>query len=100
MFAVHTANRVCGRFCVLFVIRNDTTDHTCHRGRCKSQGYRLLGDRSNSLKEPVAAIAWTGVLVFDGVIFLLTLYKAFTIGTGVKLLYVIVRDGASNLIIH
>ncbi|KAN0119101.1 hypothetical protein V8E52_004548 [Russula decolorans] len=41
----------------------------------------------------LTAIAWTGVLAFDGVIFLLTLYKAFTIGSGVKLLYVIVRDG-------
>lgn len=40
-----------------------------------------------------AAIAWTGVLVFDGMVFFLTLYKAFTIGRGVKLLYVIVRDG-------
>ncbi|KAH9992124.1 hypothetical protein BJV77DRAFT_453649 [Russula vinacea] len=40
-----------------------------------------------------AAIAWTGVLGFDSVIFSLTLYKAFTIGRGVRLLNVIVRDG-------
>ncbi|KAI0280058.1 hypothetical protein BGY98DRAFT_378277 [Russula aff. rugulosa BPL654] len=41
----------------------------------------------------LAAIAWAGALVFDSVIFFLTLYKAFTIGRGIKLLYVIVRDG-------
>ncbi|KAI0246884.1 hypothetical protein BJV78DRAFT_94907 [Lactifluus subvellereus] len=40
------------------------------------------------------ALAWTGVLVFDSVIFFLTLYKAFTIGKGIFLLDVIVRDGA------
>ncbi|KAI0246215.1 hypothetical protein BJV78DRAFT_177185 [Lactifluus subvellereus] len=40
-----------------------------------------------------AALAWTGVLVFDSVIFSLTLYKAFTIGRGIRLLEVIVRDG-------
>jgi len=33
------------------------------------------------------------VLVFDSVIFFLTLYKAFAIGRGVRLLNVIVRDG-------
>jgi hypothetical protein len=48
---------------------------------------------------PVAAIAWTGVLGFDSVIFSLTLYKAFTIGRGVRLLNVIVRDGASSSVI-
>lgn len=36
-----------------------------------------------------------GVLVFDSVIFSLTLYKAFTTGRGIRLLDVIVRDGAS-----
>jgi hypothetical protein len=36
------------------------------------------------------------VLGFDSVIFSLTLYKAFTIGRGVQLLNVIVRDGASS----
>ncbi|KAI0290709.1 hypothetical protein BC826DRAFT_1106321 [Russula brevipes] len=41
----------------------------------------------------LAAIAWTGVLVFDSLIFSLTLYKAFTIGKGIRLLDVIVRDG-------
>ncbi|KAI0246881.1 hypothetical protein BJV78DRAFT_94696 [Lactifluus subvellereus] len=40
------------------------------------------------------ALAWTGVLIFDSVIFFLTLYKAFTIGKGIFLLDVIVRDGA------
>ncbi|KAH9963064.1 hypothetical protein BJV74DRAFT_799741 [Russula compacta] len=40
-----------------------------------------------------AAIAWTGVLLSDCVIFSLTLYKAFTMGSGIKLLNVIVRDG-------
>ncbi|KAI0246878.1 hypothetical protein BJV78DRAFT_94089 [Lactifluus subvellereus] len=40
------------------------------------------------------ALAWAGVLIFDSVIFFLTLYKAFTIGRGIFLLDVIVRDGA------
>jgi hypothetical protein len=33
-------------------------------------------------------------------IFFLTLYKAFTIGRGIELLDVIVRDGALSLVIH
>ncbi|KAH9958359.1 hypothetical protein BGW80DRAFT_1565002 [Lactifluus volemus] len=41
-----------------------------------------------------AALAWTGLLVWDSVIFSFTLYKAFTIGRGIPLLDVIVRDGA------
>lgn len=40
-----------------------------------------------------AALTWLGVLVFDSVIFSLTLYKAFTMGKGIRLLDVIVRDG-------
>ena len=36
------------------------------------------------------------MLVFDTVIFSLTLYKAFIIGRGVRLLDVMVRDGESN----
>ncbi|KAI9436126.1 hypothetical protein F5148DRAFT_1294683 [Russula earlei] len=40
-----------------------------------------------------AAIAWTGLLVFDSIIFSLTLYRAFKIGRGIRLLDVIVRDG-------
>jgi hypothetical protein len=36
------------------------------------------------------------VLVFDSLIFFLTLYKAFTMGRGIRLLDVIVRDGAYN----
>ena len=44
-------------------------------------------------------MAWTGVLIFDILIFSLTLYKAFTIGRGIKLLDVIVRDGASNQVL-
>ncbi|KAI0246875.1 hypothetical protein BJV78DRAFT_93988 [Lactifluus subvellereus] len=40
------------------------------------------------------AVAWTGALIFDITIFSLTLYKAFTIGKGIPLLDVIVRDGA------
>ncbi|KAI0272850.1 hypothetical protein BGY98DRAFT_1066860, partial [Russula aff. rugulosa BPL654] len=39
------------------------------------------------------AIAWAGAFAGDTAIFFLTLYKAFTIGRGVKLLDVIVRDG-------
>ena len=37
------------------------------------------------------------VLVIDSVIFSLTLYKAFTMGKGIRLLNVIVRDGLSCL---
>jgi len=40
------------------------------------------------------SLAWTGVLIFDSVIFSLTLYKALTIGREIPLLDVIVRDGA------
>lgn len=36
------------------------------------------------------------MLVFDTVIFSLTLYKAITIGRGVRLLDVMVRDGELN----
>jgi hypothetical protein len=36
------------------------------------------------------------MLVWDSVIFSFTLYKAFTIGRGIPLLDVIVRDGASS----
>ena len=39
-----------------------------------------------------------GVLVFDCVAFCLTLYKAFTMGSGIRLLNVIVRDGRSSLV--
>jgi hypothetical protein len=48
--------------------------------------------------ETDGALAWIGVPIFDGVIFFLTLYKAFTLGKGVRLLDMIVRDGASNRI--
>ncbi|KAH9005424.1 hypothetical protein EDB86DRAFT_3071124 [Lactarius hatsudake] len=41
-----------------------------------------------------AALTWLGMLVFDSTIFSLTLYKAFTMGRGIRLLDVIVRDGA------
>ena len=46
--------------------------------------------------ETDAALAWMGLLVFDSVIFSLTLYKAFTMGRGIRLLDVIVRDGTSS----
>jgi len=46
----------------------------------------LLGGR-------LATIAWVNLLVIDSVTFSLTLYKAFTIGRGIRLLDVIVRDG-------
>jgi len=41
-----------------------------------------------------AAIAWTGLLLFDIVIFSLTLYKALTVGRDVLLLNLIARDAA------
>ncbi|KAH9953072.1 hypothetical protein BC827DRAFT_1387381, partial [Russula dissimulans] len=47
----------------------------------------------SSEKGRTSAIAWAGLSVFDTVIFSLTLYKAFTIGRGIRLLDVIVRDG-------
>ncbi|KAH9963066.1 hypothetical protein BJV74DRAFT_871073 [Russula compacta] len=40
-----------------------------------------------------AAIPWMGVLIYDCGVFCLTLYKAVTMGRGIKLLNVIVRDG-------
>ncbi|KAI0260278.1 hypothetical protein BC834DRAFT_1044681 [Gloeopeniophorella convolvens] len=40
------------------------------------------------------AIAWSGVLVFDIIIFGLTLYKAFKVGYNVPLIRVLVRDGS------
>ncbi|KAH9961866.1 hypothetical protein BGW80DRAFT_1357351 [Lactifluus volemus] len=40
------------------------------------------------------ALAWSGVLIFDSVVFSLTLYKALSVGRGVWLLDLIVRDGA------
>ncbi|KAI0271167.1 hypothetical protein BGY98DRAFT_204449 [Russula aff. rugulosa BPL654] len=73
---VPSTRRIHGMWPILGVIRHpvDTTDHPCHRGRS-------------------TAVAWAGALAFDTVIFFLTLYKAFKIGRGVKLLHVIVRDG-------
>ncbi|KAI9443927.1 hypothetical protein H4582DRAFT_1045945 [Lactarius indigo] len=41
-----------------------------------------------------AALTWLGVLVFDSAIFSLTLYKAIRMGRGIRILDVIVRDGA------
>ncbi|KAH9953177.1 hypothetical protein BC827DRAFT_1159375 [Russula dissimulans] len=38
------------------------------------------------------ALSWSGLLAFDSAIFSLTLYKAFTMGRGIRLLDVIVRD--------
>jgi hypothetical protein len=55
---------------------------------------RLSASYSNS--RTASAIAWAGLSVFDTVIFSLTLYKAFTIGRGIRLLDVIVRDGMSS----
>jgi len=46
-----------------------------------------------SVKGRSSAVAWTVLSVFDSVIFSLTLYKAFVIGRGTRLLNVIVRDG-------
>jgi hypothetical protein len=65
----------------------------CTRGRRKFLDERFTS-RSNS--ETVATIAWVNMLVIDSVTFSLTLYKAFTIGRGIRLLDVIVRDGTSS----
>ncbi|KAH9981111.1 hypothetical protein BGW80DRAFT_309032 [Lactifluus volemus] len=46
-----------------------------------------------------AALAWTGVLIFDLAIFSLTLYKAFEIGRGGRLWNVIVRDGTMYFLV-
>jgi len=47
-----------------------------------------------SVAARFTAISWSGLLAFDSAIFSLTLYKAFTMGRGIRLLDVIVRDGA------
>ena len=62
--------------------------------------HRVTNYLVTSNKDPVVAIAWTGALAFDSVIFFFTLYKAFTTGKGVELLNVIVRDGAFRLTIR
>jgi len=46
-----------------------------------------------------AAIAWIGGLLFDSVIFSLTLYKAFAIGRRVNLVNVILRDGTMYFLV-
>ncbi|KAI0260294.1 hypothetical protein BC834DRAFT_973553 [Gloeopeniophorella convolvens] len=75
-------------------------------------GWAILADRYNTVKSgPVVsdfpgcnryttaaggrqtALAWSGVLVFDSAVFLLTLRKACAIGRGAHILDVIVRDG-------
>ena len=40
------------------------------------------------------------MVIFDSVVFFLTLYKAFTFGRGIPLLDVIVRDGASSRVTY
>jgi len=50
-------------------------------------------------KGRTSAIAWAGLSVFDSVIFSLTLYKAFMIGRGIRLLDVIVRDGTMYFLV-
>ncbi|KAH9969162.1 hypothetical protein BC827DRAFT_318960 [Russula dissimulans] len=45
-----------------------------------------------SIECIVSAIAWSSVTVFNSVIFSLIVYKAFTMGRGIRLLNVIVRD--------
>ncbi|KAH9962528.1 hypothetical protein BJV74DRAFT_871245, partial [Russula compacta] len=47
-----------------------------------------------------SAIPWMGLLLYDCVVFCLTLYKASTMGSGIKLLNVIVRDGRALFIIN
>lgn len=41
----------------------------------------------------VLSIAWSGVLAFDVIVFVLTLYKAIKVGYNVPLIQVLVRDG-------
>ncbi|KAH9971456.1 hypothetical protein BJV74DRAFT_865844 [Russula compacta] len=47
-----------------------------------------------------SAIPWMGLLLYDCVVFCLTLYKAFTMGSAIRLLNVIVRDGRALFIIN
>ncbi|KAH9953087.1 hypothetical protein BC827DRAFT_1250848 [Russula dissimulans] len=56
-------------------------------------GFVGCSEFTPSLGGRLATIAWVNMLVIDSVTFSLTLYKAFTIGRGIRLLDVIVRDG-------
>ncbi|KAH9954778.1 hypothetical protein BC827DRAFT_927016 [Russula dissimulans] len=52
-----------------------------------------------SIEGRFSAIEWSGVSVFDSAVFSLTVYKAFTMGRGIPLLDVIVRDGTMYFLV-
>ena len=41
----------------------------------------------------VLAIAWSGIMLFDIVVFVLTIYKATEVGYKVPLIQIVIRDG-------
>ncbi|KAH9972500.1 hypothetical protein BGW80DRAFT_375384 [Lactifluus volemus] len=56
-------------------------------------GVRGCNQGMSTVEGLYGALSWMGVLLYDIVIFSLTLYKAFTIGRGGCLFDVMVRDG-------
>jgi len=56
-------------------------------------GFVGCSEFTPSLGGRFSTIAWANALVIDTLIFSLTLYKAFMVGRGIRLLDVIVRDG-------
>lgn len=41
----------------------------------------------------VLSIAWSGILLFDIIVFVLTVYKAAKVGYKVPLIQIVIRDG-------
>jgi hypothetical protein len=41
----------------------------------------------------VLSIAWSGIMLFDIIVFVLTIYKAIKVGYKVPLIQVVIRDG-------
>jgi hypothetical protein len=41
----------------------------------------------------VLSIAWSGIMLFDIIVFVLTIYKATKVGYKVPLIQIVIRDG-------
>ena len=41
----------------------------------------------------VLSIAWSGIMLFDIIVFILTIYKATKVGYKVPLIQIVIRDG-------
>ena len=41
----------------------------------------------------VLSIAWSGIMLFDIIVFVLTVYKATKVGYQVPLIQIVIRDG-------